>query len=109
MPKDAVVATDPAVTANGTPVGEDENGATTVVRVADLPDLQASIARTAIREEVYHVCKPSDAVSALASRFQPEETYLELDGEYYPVYARVADQVFSSTADPPETDNCGII
>jgi hypothetical protein len=109
MPKDAVIATEPAVTANGTPTDEDENVPTTVVRVSDLPDLQASIARTAIEERVYHVCKPSDAVGALASRFQPEGSYLELEGEYYPVYARVEDQVFSFTADQPETDGCGLL
>jgi hypothetical protein len=107
MPSDAVIATEPAVSTDPTP--DDENEAVTVVRVADIPDLQASIAKTAVRERVYHVCEPSDAVGALASRFQPRDSYIGVDGEHYPVYARVADQIFASTADTPDTDGCGLL
>jgi len=109
MPSDAIIATDPAVSTGATPTPDRGNEEVTVVRVADIPDLQASIARTAVRERVYHVCKPSDAVRALASRFQPQNSYIGVDGEHYPVYARVADQVFASTADEPDTDGCGLL
>jgi hypothetical protein len=113
MPSDAVIATDPAVSTDATPTpddeDEDEGEEVTVVRVADIPDLQASIAKTAVRERVYHVCEPSDAVGALASRFRLENSYIGVDGEHYPVYARVADQIFASTADAPDTDGCGFL
>lgn len=109
MPSDGVIATEPAVSTETTPTPDTEDGEATVVRVEEIPDLQASIAKTAVREQVYHVCDPSDAVSALASRFQPENSYIAVDGEHHPVYARVADMVYATTADAPDTDGCGLL
>lgn len=100
MPDDAVVRAEPA----------SQSHDDTVIQYDTLPEDEQEITQTALEEEFYHACPElPDAIHSFANRFG-DPAYLGYQGTTQALWVRVTDQVYATTASPPDNDpSCGFL
>jgi len=80
-----------------------------IIPFGELPDEEQNICQTALDEEFYHVCsEPPEAVHSFVNRLEDNEPHLEYEDTEYALWVRIRDQVYATTASPPEdSPGCG--
>jgi hypothetical protein len=99
MPSDGEIATEPVAS-----VPEEA----TVLALAELPDEERSLLRTALDTGAVRACMSRDtdrsaALNSFANRLDTE-TYLADGQQRYGLWVRITDVVYASTAGAPEGD-----
>jgi hypothetical protein len=99
MPHDAAIAVTSVAS-----VPEDAE----TVSLADFPDRERELLRTAIDEGVVSACMREETDRTAAFDGVTDgvgiETYLADGSDRYGLWIRITDQVFAATGDPPEGD-----
>jgi len=87
-------------------VPDSQSTAETVVQYTDLPEDERNVAQRALEDSLYHACPElPEAVRSFPQQFESsKEAYLKYQDTRYALYMRITDQIYLSTASPPEKD-----